>query len=86
MLHFREVEEWSKPGTLAVAEGCEVVEEVEPKVHKATSGRFTIDDDMGLRQVPASGANKKLGCLVIELVNPVPGLVMEAYSPIHSIP
>ena len=85
VLHFREVEKRPKPFTLSPAEGCVVMEEVEAKIHKATCCRLAINENMSLRQMPTSRADKKLGCLVIEPVNPVPGLVMEAYSPVHSI-
>lgn len=85
MLHLGEVEKGSEPGTLGAAEGFIVVEEVEAKVHKAASERLTINKNMSLGQMPASGAHKELGGLVIELVNSVSGLVLEAYGPINSI-
>lgn len=85
MLHLGEIEERSKAGPLGGPEGAMVMEEVEAKVHEAAGRRFTVDEDMVLRQVPAPRPNKELGNLVIELVNPVPGLVMEAYSPIYGI-
>lgn len=86
MLHFREVEERSRPFTLGSTESCIVVVEVETKVHKATSCRLTINDNMSLRQVPTSWTHKKLGYVaIIELVDSVPRLIMESYAPIHSI-
>lgn len=86
MLHLGEIEERSKAGALGGPEGGMVMEEVEAEVHEAAGRRFAVDEDMGLWQVPAPRPNKELGnVLLIELVDPVPGLVMEAYSPIYSI-
>lgn len=85
VLHLWEIEERSKAGPLGSPECGMVVEEVESKVHEAASRRFTIDEDMGLWQVPAPRPDKELGDLVSELVDPVPGLVMEPYGPIYSI-
>lgn len=86
MLHFREVEERSRPFTLGFSERCIVMVEVETKVHKATSCRLTIDENVSLRQVPTSWTHKKLGSVVIiELIHSVPGLIMESYASIHSI-
>ena len=85
MLHLREIEEGAKAIALGVAELGKVVVEVKAEVDKATSGGFTINKDVSLREMPASRADKELGNLVIEFVHPVPRLVMEVDCPINCI-
>lgn len=85
VLHFGEIEERARALTLRAPEIGMVVVKVEPKVHKTTSGRLAVDEYVSLRQVPTSRADEELGRLIIQLINPVPGFIMEAYSPIYCI-
>lgn len=85
MLHFWEVEEGAKTGTMSGPESCMVMVEVETKVNEAASCWLTVNENVGLWQVPPSSSNKELGYLVIKLVGPSPGLVMVSYGPINCI-
>jgi len=85
VLHLREIEEGAKAIAVDLAELGKVVVEVKAKVDKATCGRFTINEDVSLREMPASRADKELANLVAELVHPVPRLVMEVDCPINCV-
>ena len=47
--------------------------------------RFSINENARLRQMPTSWAYRQLSYLIIQHVNPVPGLVVKGNSPINSI-
>lgn len=85
VLHFGKVKERARALTLRAPEIGMVVVKVEPKVHKTAGGMLAIDEDMSLRQVPTSRSDKELGCLIVQLINPVSNSIMEAYSPIYCI-
>lgn len=85
VLHLGEVEEGTESSTLGLAEGSMVVVKIEPEVDEATGRRLAIDEDVRLGEMPTPRANEELGDLIVELVDSVPGLVMECYSPFHSI-
>lgn len=61
------------------------MKEIETKIDKAAGGWLSVNEDVSLRQVPAPWTNKKLGSVVVELVDSVSGFVMEAYGSINSI-
>lgn len=84
MLHLGKIEERPKALTLSPAEFRIVVAKIKSKVHKATDCRFAVDQYMSFGQMPTSWTDKKLGSLVVQLVNPVSGLVVEAYTSIYS--
>lgn len=72
MFHFGEIEEWTKSGTLSLSKFGVVVEEVKAKIDKTSSGGFTVDEDVSLREMPTSWPDKELSGLVVELINSVP--------------
>ena len=70
---------------MVAAEGLVVVEEVEAKVHEAAGEGLAVDENVRLGQMPASGTHKELGGVLVELVNSVPSLVMEAYCAVDGV-
>lgn len=72
MFHFGEIEEGSKTGTLSLSKFGVVVEEIKAKVDETSSGGFTVDEDVSLREMPTSWPDKELSDLVVKLVNSVP--------------
>lgn len=85
MFHFGEIEEGSETGTLSLSKLGVVVEEVKTEVDETSGGWLTVDEDVSLREMPASWPDKKLSNLVVELVNFVPCLVVKRNGPINSI-
>lgn len=61
------------------------MEEIEAEVDEASGGGVAIDEDVSLRQMPAPGADEERRCVLVQLVNSVPALVMEHYGSIDSI-
>ena len=63
-----------------------IMEEIEAKVYKATSGRLAINLDMCFREVPSPGSHKQDGCARVELIHLVPCSVFVSDGTIHGIP
>ena len=85
MLHLWQIEERSIT-TMFGPKHCVIVEEIEAKVYKATSGRLTINLDMCFREVPSPGSHKQDGCARVELIHLVPCSVFVSDGTIHGIP
>lgn len=87
MLHLWEIEEGPKALPLGGAERGVVVEEVEPEVDEAADGGLAVDENVGLRQVPAPGPDEECcELIVVELVQLVPGIIVEADRAVDRVP